>query len=54
MNNEGYEQSYFLYQGKRYELRAQVPYRNKYLATLIEVERDTEDGQRSDSGNGQA
>lgn len=29
---------YYLYNGKKYELRAQVPYRNQYLLTLIEVE----------------
>ena len=29
---------YYLYNGKKYELRAQVPYRNQYLVTLIEVE----------------
>lgn len=29
---------YYLYDGKKYELRAQVPYRNQYLLTLIEVE----------------
>jgi hypothetical protein len=28
---------YFLYNGKKYELRAQVPYRNQYLITLMEV-----------------
>ena len=28
---------YFLYNGKKYELRAQVPYRNQYLITLVEV-----------------
>ena len=29
---------YYLYNGKKYELMAQVPYRNQYLLTLIEVE----------------
>lgn len=29
---------YYLYNGKKYELRAQVPHRNQYLLTLIEVE----------------
>lgn len=29
---------YYLYNGKKYELRAQVPYRNQFLLTLIEVE----------------
>lgn len=29
---------YILYNGKKYEVRAQVPYRNQYLLTLIEVE----------------
>lgn len=29
---------YYLYNGKKYELRAQAPYRNQYLLTLIEVE----------------
>lgn len=29
---------YYLYNDKKYELRAQVPYRNQYLLTLIEVE----------------
>lgn len=29
---------YYLYNDKKYELRAQVPYRNRYLLTLIEVE----------------
>jgi hypothetical protein len=28
---------YFLFDGKKYELRAQVPYRNQYLITLVEV-----------------
>lgn len=28
---------YYLYNDKKYELRAQVPYRNQYLLTLIEV-----------------
>ena len=28
---------YFLYNGKKYELRAQVPYRKQYLITLVEV-----------------
>ena len=28
----------FFYDGKKYELRAQVAYRNRYLITLIEVE----------------
>ena len=28
---------YFLYNGKKYELRAQVPYRSQYLVTLVEV-----------------
>lgn len=30
--------TYFLYDGKKYELRSQVAYRNRYLITLIEVE----------------
>lgn len=29
---------YYLYNGKKYELRAQIPYRNQYLLTLVEVE----------------
>lgn len=29
---------YYLYNGKKYELRAQVPYRNQFLLTLVEVE----------------
>lgn len=29
---------YYLFNGKKYELRAQVPYRNQYLLTLVEVE----------------
>ena len=29
---------YYLYNGKKYELRAQVPYRNQYFLTLVEVE----------------
>lgn len=28
---------YFLYNGKKYELRAQIPYRDRYLVTLVEV-----------------
>ena len=28
---------YFLYNGKKYELRAQIPYRSLYLVTLVEV-----------------
>ena len=28
---------YFLYNGKKYELRAQIPYRSQYLVTLVEV-----------------
>lgn len=28
---------YFLYNGKKYEARAQVPYRNQFLITLVEV-----------------
>lgn len=28
---------YFMYNGKKYELRAQVPYRNQFLITLVEV-----------------
>lgn len=28
---------YFLYNGKKYELRAQIPYRDQYLVTLVEV-----------------
>ena len=28
---------YFLDNGKKNELRAQVPYRNQYLITLVEV-----------------
>lgn len=31
------KKTYFLYNGKKYELRAQVPYRNQYLVTLVEV-----------------
>lgn len=29
---------YYLYNGKKYELRAQIPYRNQYFLTLVEVE----------------
>lgn len=29
---------YYLFNGKKYELRAQIPYRNQFLLTLIEVE----------------
>lgn len=29
--------TYFLYNGKKYELRSQTPYRNQYLITLVEV-----------------
>lgn len=28
---------YFMYAGKKYELRAQVPFRNQFLITLVEV-----------------
>ena len=28
---------YFLYNGKKYQLSAQVPYRNQYPITLVEV-----------------
>lgn len=37
-NEEMEKKIYFLYNGKKYELRAQVPYRNQFLLTLIEVE----------------
>lgn len=37
MMNETITKTYFLYNGKKYELRAQVSYRNQYLITLIEV-----------------
>lgn len=36
--NETITKTYFLYDGKKYEIRAQVAYRNRYLITLIEVE----------------
>lgn len=32
-----YKRVFFLFNGKKYELRAQVPYRNKFLITLVEV-----------------
>lgn len=35
--NTTYTRIFFMYNGKKYELRAQVPYRNQYLVTLIEV-----------------
>lgn len=38
VNEEPKKKTYFLYNGKKYEVRAQVPYRNQYLLTLIEVE----------------
>lgn len=34
---ETVEKIYFLYNGKKYELRAQVAFRGQYLVTLIEV-----------------
>lgn len=34
---ETIKKTYFLYNGKKYELRAQIPYRNLYLVTLVEV-----------------
>ncbi len=36
--NETITKTYFLYDGKKYEIRSQVAYRNRYLITLIEVE----------------
>lgn len=37
MENTTYKRIYFIYNGQKYELRAQVPYRHKYLITLIKV-----------------
>lgn len=37
METETIEKVYYIYNGKKYELRAQVPYRNQYLITLVEV-----------------
>jgi hypothetical protein len=36
-NPEQVERIYFLINGKKYEIRAQVPYRKQYLITLVEV-----------------
>ncbi len=32
------EKIYFMFNGKKYEVRAQIPYRNQFLLTLIEVQ----------------
>lgn len=37
---ETIEKIYFLYNGKKYAVRAQVPYFNKYLLTLVEIKED--------------
>lgn len=37
MNQEVKVKTFFLYNGKKYEIRAQIPYRNQFLVTLVEV-----------------
>ena len=38
MEQQTIKRYFFLYNGKKYEVRAQVPFRGKYLLTLVEVE----------------
>lgn len=37
MNQEVQTKIFILYMGKKYEIRAQIPYRNQFLVTLVEV-----------------